>query len=69
MIVVRLLPFVLVAVILGLIVARAVRGVAASGPAPRFALPKIALPKKKRHLRLVNKDAMDRELNELLKRK
>jgi len=69
MIVARLLPFVLVALILGLIVARAVRGSVAAGPAPRLALPKIALPKKKRHLRLVNKDAMDRELNELLKRK
>jgi hypothetical protein len=69
MIVVRLLPFVLVAVIVGLIVARALRGGVAAGPAPRFAMPKIALPKKKRHLRLVNKDAMDRELNELLKRK
>jgi hypothetical protein len=69
MIVVRLLPFVLVAIILGLIVARAVRGAGVAGSVPRFALPKITLPKKKRHLRLVNKDAMDRELNELLKRK
>jgi hypothetical protein len=69
MMIVRLLPFVLAAVILGLIIARALRGAAVPGAAPRFALPKITLPKKKRHLRLVNKDAMDRELNELLKRK
>jgi len=69
MIVVRLLPFVLAVVIVGLIAARALRGAAASGPAARFAMPKIALPKKKRHLRVVDPSTMDRELNELLKRK
>ncbi|MGB8267988.1 MAG: hypothetical protein WCE44_16825 [Candidatus Velthaea sp.] len=63
MIIVKLIPFVLVAVIAGLIVARLVRGRVS------VALPKIALPKKKRHLRAIDKDAMDRELSELLKRK
>jgi hypothetical protein len=69
MIVARLLPFVLVALIVGLIVARAVRGTVWTGPRTRPSLPKITLPKKKRHLRVVNRDTMDRELNELLKRK
>jgi hypothetical protein len=53
----------------GLIVARAVRGTVWTGPRTRPSLPKITLPKKKRHLRVVNRDTMDRELNELLKRK
>ena len=69
MIVARLLPFVLVALIVGLIVARAVRGTVWTGPRGRLSLPSVSLPQRKRHLRVVDRDAMDRELNELLKRK
>jgi hypothetical protein len=61
MIVLKLLPFVLAALIVGLILARALR--------VSFAIPKVSLPKKKRHLRIVDPSTMDRELNELLKRK
>jgi hypothetical protein len=63
MIVLKLLPFALAALIVGLILTRALRGRVS------LAVPKVTLPKKKRHLRVVDPSTMDRELNELLKRK
>jgi len=61
-VILRLFPFVFVAFIATLIVLPLVRG--------RISLPKRApRPPKKRHLRAVDPQQMDRELNDLLKRR
>ena len=59
----KVLPFVVIGIIGGLILAQFLRG------RPSFRMPSMTLPKKKRHLRVVNKNTMDRDLNDLLKRK
>lgn len=59
----KVVPFVVVVLIAGLILAQSLRGRA------NVRIPKITMPKRKRHLRAVNTKTMDRDLNELLKRK
>lgn len=61
----QFVPFLMVAIIGGLILAQFLRGRVRKAVSKR-ARP---VPKKPSHLHLVNKETMDRDLNELLKRK